>query len=152
GDGQSALNFVRASAGTPSQTVPTSTGAAPTVVNPTATTATSGTSNNVKRITFAPGATSATVTGHLEASQLDAYVLYALAGQTMTINLTFTSGQAILIVWAADGDVLMSDHAGASSFQGMLPKTQDYNIHVRNRPDGPTDYTMTISISPVASG
>lgn len=149
GNGQDLFTFSRGTASTP---VPTFTGVAATVVNPTATAAASGDVNPARRITFATGATTATVTGHLEASRTDQYMLHALAGQPMTINLTFTSGQAILIVWGADGNVLMSDHAEATSFQQVLPTTQDYNIHVRNRPDGPTDYTMTISIPAPASG
>lgn len=152
GNGQDLLTFSGGTASAPAQPVPTSTGVAQTVVNPTATTAASGDVNPAKRITFATGATTATVTGHLEASRTDQYVLHALAGQTMTVNLTFTSGRAILIVWGADGNVLMSDHAEATSFQQALPTTQDYNIHVRNRPDGPTDYTMTISIPAPARG
>jgi heat shock protein HslJ len=152
GNGQDVLTFSRGTASLPALPVPTSTEVAPTVVNSTATTASLGNVNPVKRIAFATGATTATVTGHLEASQTDQYVLHALAGQTMTINLTFTSGKALLIVWGADGDVLLSDHAEATSFQQVLQTTQDYSIHVRNRPDGPTDYSMTISIPTPASG
>jgi heat shock protein HslJ len=154
GNGQAVLTFSPGTASIPAQPVPTSTGVAPTLVSPTATTAASasGDVNAARRITFAAGATTATVTGHLEAFETDPYVLRVLAGQTMTVSLTFTSGQAILIIWGADGNVLMSDHAGAASFQQAMPTTQDYNIHVRNRPDGPTDYTMTISIPAPASG
>src|SRR5690349_10512030 len=108
GNGQDVLNFSRTTASTPGQTVPTATLAAPTLANPTATTSTSGNANTPQRITFAPGATTASVTGHLEASGLHAYVLRALAGQTLTVNLMFSSGQAILIIYGADGDVLMS--------------------------------------------
>jgi hypothetical protein len=42
--------------------------------------------------------------------------------------------------------VLISDHAGASTFTGVLPFTQDYYIHVRGTPDGATDYQMTVTI------
>ena len=152
GNRQDVLNFSRGTVSTPVQPVPTSPVAVPSPANPTATTSSSGSADAPERIMFAAGATTATVSGHLEASQLHAYLLRGMAGQTMTIHLTFSSGQAILIVWGADGNVLMSDHAGATSFQGVLPTTQDYNIHVRNRPDGPTDYTMTVSIPAPTSG
>jgi hypothetical protein len=89
------------------------------------------------------------VSGHLSASGSDQYVLNASAGQTMSINLTFSEGQAILVVWGADGDVLLSDHAEASSFQRVLPRTQDYNITVHGRPEGNTTYSMTITIPPL---
>jgi hypothetical protein len=37
----------------------------------------------------------------------------------------------ILIFFGKDGDVLISDHAGATSWTGRLTKTQDYFIDVR---------------------
>ncbi len=107
------------------------------------------TSTGSQRIQFPAGATSVTVSGQLAASDSDQYVLSAFAGQTMSINLAFSEGQAILVVWGADGDVLLSDHAEASSFQRVLPKTQDYNITVHGRPDGNTSYSMTITIPPL---
>ena len=103
----------------------------------------------MERIEFATGSTSATVTGQLEAAGSDQYVLYALAGQTMNINTTFSEGMAILAVWGADGDVLLTDHAEASTFQGVVPTTQDYYILLKGRPDGSTSYTMTVTLPPV---
>jgi hypothetical protein len=61
----------------------------------------------------------------LDASESDQYVLHALAGQTMSIDLTFQEGNAILAVWGADGDVLLSDHAETAGFQRVLPSNQD---------------------------
>jgi heat shock protein HslJ len=104
-----------------------------------------------ERIHFETGATSATVTGHLQASDSDLYVLSASGGQTMTVDLSFTQGRAILVVWGADGTVLMSDHAEASQFSGVLPATQDYYILLKGRPDGSTDYSMTVTIPPLGS-
>jgi hypothetical protein len=102
-----------------------------------------------QRIQFPAGSNSITVSGQLPAYGSDQYVLNASAGQTMKIDLTFSEGQAILVVWGADGDVLLSDHAEVSSFQGSLPKTQDYNITVKGRPEGNTMYRMTITIPPL---
>ena len=103
----------------------------------------------IQRIQFPAGATSVTVSGQFPASGSDQYVLYASAGQTMKIDLAFSDGQAILVVWGADGNVLLSDHAEASSFQGVLPTTQDYNIMVKGRPEGSTTYRMTVTIPPL---
>ncbi len=100
------------------------------------------------RIEFAPGSDSSTVNGTLQPSMSDQYLINVQAGQTMTIDLTFTVGNAILVVWGADGDVLLSDHAEASSFQSALPTTQDYYIMVKGRPDGNTAYSMTVTIPP----
>jgi LysM repeat protein len=99
-----------------------------------------------ERINFQLGATSATVTGHLSASGSRQYALAASAGQTMTVDLSFTKGKAILAIWGADGDVLLSDHAEATHFEGVLPKTQDYNILLKGRPNGETDYSMKVTI------
>ena len=131
---------------TPVQPTASATALGPTVVNPTAI---PPTANTLERIKFAAGSTSATVTGHLESSESKQYILHALAGQTMTINLAFPAGRAILVVWGDDGDVLLSDHAEASNFQRQLPTTQDYHIQIKGRPEGSSDYSMTISIPSV---
>jgi hypothetical protein len=102
----------------------------------------------VERIEFAPGSTSTTVSGQLSASGSDQYVLGAQAGQTMNIDTSFSEGMAILAVWGADGDVLLSDHAESSTFRGALPATQDYYILVKGRPEGSTSYALTVTIPP----
>jgi hypothetical protein len=104
-----------------------------------------------QRIRFSAGRISETETGSLAASASHLYVLRALKGQTMTADLRFTQGQAILVVWGADGTVLMSDHAGASHFQGKLPSTQDYYILVEGRPEGATNYSLLVAIPPLTS-
>ncbi len=104
-----------------------------------------------RRIQFPPGATTVSVQGQLAASGMDRWVLRALGGQTLSAQLTFTFGQAILIVFGADGNVLQSDHAGSSSFTGVLPTTQDYIIDVRGNPNGPTNYTLTITVPPLSA-
>jgi heat shock protein HslJ len=103
----------------------------------------------VERIDFPAGSTAATVSGRLNASGSDQFVISALAGQTMQVDMNFAQGEAILAVWGADGTVLLSDHAEAASFQQELPGTQDYYILVKGSPDGQTSYTMTVSIPPL---
>jgi heat shock protein HslJ len=151
GNGQNVLNFSRmtTSTSTPTQPVPSSTAPAPTLANPTTT---AGNANIPQRITFPSGASSATLTGNLAASESDQYVLRALAGQTLSLDLSFTEGEAILVVWGEDGNVLLSDHAEVSSFERALPTTQDYFIQVKGRPEGNTSYAMTVSIPPTDTG
>ena len=151
-NGQGVLNFVS------SASVPTAAPGAtisPTVVPTEAptlaptiapTTPPVQATSTPERITFQPGATSATVTGHLAASGSRQYLLAANAGQTMTVDLSFARGKAILVIWGADGNVLMSDHAEATHFQGVLPTTQDYNILLKGSPESETDYSMTVAI------
>ncbi len=150
-NGQNALNFAKSTAVTPapsSTSVPLSTPTPTTIVNPTAT---QRNTSAPERIEFAPGATSATVTGQLTASGSKEYVLRALGGQTMSGDMTFSDGKAILSVWGEDGQVLLTDHAEVSSFRRELPKTQDYYVLVEGRPEGPTAYSMTVAISSLAS-
>ena len=148
--GQNILNFSRAAAETPVGPTPSPTTLALATVNPTATLGNANTA--LSRIQFAPGATSATLTGNLAASESDQYVLRALAGQTMNLNLTFREGRAILVIWGEDGDILLSDHAEVSSLERVLPATQDYYIQVRGRPDGNTAYNMSVTIPGIPSG
>jgi heat shock protein HslJ len=147
-NGQNVLTFSRTTPGTP--TVPSPSTPVPATVTPGVTSAASG--NTAQRIRFATGATSATLTGNLAASESDIYVLRALAGQTMNVNLTFTEGESILVVWGEDGDVLLSDHAEVSSVERLLPTTQDYYIQVKGRPDGNTAYTMTVTVPGIPTG
>ncbi len=148
-NGQNSLAFSRTTTITPVQPTPSLTMLAPTMVHSTAT---SVEVNDAERITFKPGTTSISLTGKLAASASKLYVLRALAGQTMSVNLTFTEGQAILLVWGEDGDVLLSDHAEASRLERVLPTTQDYFIQVKGGPDGNTSYNMTIDIPALNTG
>jgi hypothetical protein len=106
------------------------------------------------RIQFAPGATSAEVQGRLAPGAVDRYVLAAVARQEMTVKLSTTSGEvaAILAIWGADGTVLISDHADATTWQERLPLTQDYYIDVRSVVQETVDYTLAVSIPPAAGG
>ena len=81
---------------------------------------------SAQRISFAPGATSATVYGVTPQD----YVLKALRGQTMIVEL-FTSGgvPAHVRIEAAGGGPLGSA-SESFSWSGVLPATQDYYLRV----------------------
>jgi inhibitor of cysteine peptidase len=98
------------------------------------------------RIAFLPGASAATVEDGVEAAGMNSYVLTARQGQTMWVTVHAISGAAILVIWGADGTVLISDHADATSWSGELPATQDYNIDVKGSPDSATAYTLQVVI------
>jgi hypothetical protein len=101
-----------------------------------------------RRITFPPGGTTATIQGVTATPGLDRFLIRALAGQTMSVSITATQGPAILIIYAADGNVLISDHAGASSWSGTLPATQDYFIDTRSIGDAKVNFALTVTIPP----
>jgi hypothetical protein len=102
-----------------------------------------------RRIEFAPGTTSATIDDSVAAGEVDLYVLWASAGQTMSVNLHSPKGNAVLAIWGADGTVLISDHAGARDWSGQLPSTQDYFISVSAVAGTSTIYTLNVSVSPL---
>lgn len=104
----------------------------------------------LQRIEFASGGTSATESGHLAASGSKLYVIAAEGGQTMTFDLSYTQGWAIMVVWGADGTVLMSDHAEAASFSRTLPTPQDYYILVKGSRNNETDYSLQVTIPPLS--
>jgi hypothetical protein len=64
----------------------------------------------------------------------------------MTIDTTTTSGAVILIIYGADGDVLISDHAGATTWTGVLPTTQDYFIDVRSVGSVTAHYSLKATV------
>lgn len=102
------------------------------------------------RIQFAPGATSATLTGYLEEGEADRYVLRAQAGQTMEVTVTSPSSGVGLSIWGADGTPLKRYAVGTAQWRGVLPFTQDYFIEVMTF-GGATAYELTVWISPLAA-
>jgi hypothetical protein len=103
------------------------------------------------RVRFAPGATSAEVTGSLAANDMRHYVIHALAGQRMVVDPRATLGQVGLVISGADGQVLLGGHVGRPGgvYEGILPTTQDYLIAVRARGDTGADYALEITIPPL---
>jgi hypothetical protein len=102
-----------------------------------------------QRISFAPGGTSASVQGTTATPGLDRFVIRALGGQKMMVSVSATLGPVILIIYGADGNVLISDHAGATTWSGLLPTTQDYFVDTRSVGDATVDFTLQVTIPPL---
>ena len=100
------------------------------------------------RIRFASGATSAKVSGGLVANGMRHYVLHALAGQRMIVVRRTIQGQVGLVIWGADGHVLLSGRVAVADggYDGILPATQDYIIAVRSEDGIRADYILDITI------
>jgi hypothetical protein len=96
------------------------------------------------RISFAVGETSAAVEGNLAARQTQYYVLRASGGQLMEVNAT-PEGRVRLIIYGADGTVLMSGMGEGASFSGTLPSNQDYIVAVEAGPQA-VAYNLEVSI------
>lgn len=99
-----------------------------------------------RRITFASGAAVVTVPGTSATPGSDRFVLRALAGQTITVNIASAPGNVIVIIYGADGNVLISDHAGATNWTGQLPSTQDYMIDTRSVGNAVVPFTLTVTV------
>jgi len=97
-----------------------------------------------QRVSFVSGATSTTIQGHLDAHQSLDYILRAMAGQLMEINVT-PENKTQLIIYGVDGTVLRSGMGEGSSFRGELPTSQDYIVTVRAGDQG-VSFTMTVII------
>lgn len=102
----------------------------------------------VKRIVFSQNSTSAIVHNVLPKNGSDQWVLRVQGGQTINVNLATENGKARLIIWGANGTVLISDRANATSWVGRVPATQDYNIKVNAYDNTAPGYTLSITIPP----
>lgn len=144
-DGEGVLNFVEPNfvAADPTLTpVPTET-----AVPPSSTDVDSSAENPI-RITFARGATGSQIEASIEAGETVYYILEAMAGQQMTVNVISPENNVLLSVIGEDGTVLKIAEDGLSSWKGVLPATQDYSIQVESV--GPaTTYMLTIEIAPL---
>ena len=99
------------------------------------------------RIAFAPNATSAQVGGKLAAGETRSYVLRALAGQAMTLELASTGGPARLAVEGADdGEPYLRSVVDVATWERELPVTQDYILRVVGGPSGAAAYDLKVTI------
>lgn len=98
------------------------------------------------RIQFAPGATSATVSGQVDSSASKGYLVGASAGQRMQISLTSPGGNVYLTVTSPSGSTMASASLGETSLDRFLPENGDYIIQV-STPGGATNYTLSVSIT-----
>ncbi len=98
------------------------------------------------RITFGPGATSATLDGSITLAREIWYVLRASAGQTLTAELD-RSNVGLVIAGLEDSQVLggVGSEDIVTSWTGTLPATQDYIIRVSPVVDS-TPYTLNVTI------
>lgn len=98
-----------------------------------------------RRITFAPGATSATVPGMLASRSINSYVLHALAGQTLTAKLFAPMGTWLEIVGVTDGQPLVLASARSTYWTGQLPAAQDYVVRVVSTGLG-TTFSLAVTV------
>ena len=82
-----------------------------------------------RRVRFAKGASSATVSGQVKGYDYIDYIIGAKAGQTMSVRLTGSS-VAEFVIRLPDGQNLGMDATGVREWSGELPMSGDYSIRV----------------------
>lgn len=98
------------------------------------------------RIEFAPGTSSAAFESQLTGQNQDRYLLWAAAGQTMSVEIVSTTNNVLFhIEGVSDGQVYKHLLDGESSWQGNLSLSQDYLITVDKVGDTAT-YTLHVSV------
>ncbi len=96
------------------------------------------------RISFARGATSASLTGRLSAHHGLDYILGAQANQLMEIDASPDS-RLQLVIFGVDGTVLRSGMGQGASFRDPLPLSEDYFVSLRAG-DKAVSFTMKVII------
>ena len=106
-----------------------------------------------ERITFAKGASSATIKGQLKGDADVDYVVRAAAGQTLSVALKVSNRSNYFnVLPPGSADVAMYVGQTGEAFTGMLPADGDYKVRVylmRNaaRRNETSDYTLTIGVT-----
>jgi len=94
------------------------------------------------RIKFAHGAISAELNGFLLGGEVNYYLLRAMAGQTMTVNIHSPANDIFLTIYGLqDGSPLVRSVMAQTSWTGILPATQDYMIQAVST-GGSANYTL----------
>ena len=103
------------------------------------------------RITFAPGTSSAAVGGTIYSGAPTSYVLYAMAGQSMTVTTSSHGEPLVITISGVGGDLPLSgtNSQVVNTVVATLPSNGDYIVTVRptTAPESPTlqfDITFTI--------
>lgn len=100
-----------------------------------------------KRIKFAKGRSSATVSGTVIRSDRDTYLIGANVGQTMTVTAVSAEKNAVFQIEAPDGSFLpgAGETDDAKKWSGKLPESGDYKIIVGGT-RGNANYKLTVAI------
>jgi hypothetical protein len=98
------------------------------------------------RVSFAPGATTASAQGPIGPSGVVTYVLRAQAGQTLSVSITSPGKDVFLTIYGLeDGQPYVRDASGATSYSFKLPSTQDYVIKLVSGSQESENYSVQFS-------
>jgi len=98
------------------------------------------------RILFQTGSTVAVAQGSLAAGTTHTYIIGALKGQPMSLNISSPNNAMSLAVTAPGGAQLLAASAGQTYWQTRLPASGDYAVVVNSNSVAGA-YTFTVSIA-----
>ncbi len=101
------------------------------------------------RIEFVPGTTGTSIPGSVIQGTTQRYIVRALSGQQMTVQLTGDVAGLALVVIGQDGSVFQSQMGGLTSWQGNLPATQDYYLDVVG--NASRNFTLNVTVTALPS-
>lgn len=109
---------------------------------------------DTKRLSFAPGTSSATVKGSIKGDRTVDYKLAAKAGQTMRVSLQTSNGANYFnVLPPGSNDVaVFVGSSGGNEWTGTLDASGDYTVRVylmrsAARRNETADYTLTVGIT-----
>jgi LysM repeat protein len=107
---------------------------------------------NEQRIQFATGATSALLEGSVHFPNRKSYVMRALAGQRLRIELTSSDASAnFSLVGVSDGVPYKRLENSNTVFEMVLPTTQDYRIQVATTNQRSLSFRLFVEVLPVTA-
>ena len=96
------------------------------------------------RIDFLTGATAGIVSAPIQAGETQSYVLQALQGQLMLVNVDSSNHDVTLSIKTQGGTSMLNASAHQSTWQGTLPQTEDYYLTVYG---GASTENFTLSVT-----
>jgi hypothetical protein len=106
-----------------------------------------------QRVSFASGASSATITGSIKGDEIIDYKLRAKAGQTMSVDLKTSNGANYFNVLPPGSETaIVVGSTSGSEWTGTLPADGDYTVRVylmrsAARRNETANYTLTVGIT-----
>lgn len=101
-------------------------------------------------VSFGPGTSSASLKGSTTKGYVFSYALGGGAGQTMTATLNVPANTASIDIFGVASGSILGSSAKATTWTGILPKTQDYVIEVIPNAGQEVNYSLTVSVGPTA--
>lgn len=100
-----------------------------------------------QNVVFPKGQTGTTLYGSVLRGDQDTYVLYAKAGQTMSVSVTAPENNAAFVIYQPNRKTLSNAGEGddATQWTGQLPAKGEYRIVVGGT-RGNAEYSLTVEI------